>query len=157
MTDPLDYARHLPLPDTHNFRDVGGYETAGSGHIRWRTLFRSDSLHRLDSDAQQEIVSLGVRTIVDLRHLRETEQQPNAFAASRDVRYLNAPIVAFPAPKRLAESLEELNRVWLEHCQDQIAGVFARLGEPDAFPSVVHCAIGKDRTGLIIALLLRLA
>ncbi|MEX2431489.1 MAG: tyrosine-protein phosphatase, partial [Dehalococcoidia bacterium] len=68
MTPWSSLTRHLPLPGTHNFRDVGGYAVAGGGAVRWRTLFRSDSLHRLNEATQRDIVSLGVRTVVDLRH-----------------------------------------------------------------------------------------
>ncbi len=64
MTQATDVAdlvladgRHLPLNGLYNLRDVGGYPTADGGAVRWRTLFRSDALHRLDDGGTAAIAS----------------------------------------------------------------------------------------------------
>ena len=51
--------RLLRVDGTYNLRDVGGYPTHAGGSVAWRTLFRSDSLHRLDSHSVAELAGLG--------------------------------------------------------------------------------------------------
>lgn len=155
--------RHLPLEGTYNLRDVGGYATSDGRQIRWRTLFRADSLHRLSGEARSMLLSYGLRTVVDLRRPREREEWPNVFAALDDVRYVHVSIV----PERddlntggTEGSLEAICRVYrlvLDKRQAEIRRILGTLAEPEAFPAVVHCTAGKDRTGVIVALLLSLA
>src|SRR5262245_5682235 len=84
--------RHLALEGTHNVRDIGGYATRDSRETRWRTVYRSDSLHRLSAAAQADLIAYGLRTVIDLRHSQETADMPNVFAQSERVRYLNLPL-----------------------------------------------------------------
>ena len=74
--------RHLPLSGTYNVRDIGGYATVDGRTTRWRTLIRSDSLHRLAPEAQQTLLDLGLRTMIDLRRPAETAQYPNLLATA---------------------------------------------------------------------------
>jgi protein-tyrosine phosphatase len=62
--------RHLRVDGTSNLRDVGSYPTHAGGSVAWRTLFRSDGLHRLDSDSVAGLAGLDLRTIVDPRTSR---------------------------------------------------------------------------------------
>jgi 3',5'-cyclic-AMP phosphodiesterase len=155
--------RVLPLAGTYNLRDLGGYPTEDGRTTRWRTLFRSDALHRLSADAQAELLGLGLRTVIDLRHERELADCPNVFAASQAVRYVNVPLLsgrsAVPdnAPSWVTPTLSEIYRTIVDQCGPRLAAVFAALTEPGALPGLVHCTAGKDRTGVIVALALRLA
>ena len=79
--------RHLNLEGTYNLRDTGGYPTLDGRAIRWRTFFRSDSLHRLPPVAQTTLMGYGVRTVIDLRRSDELQVAPNVFASSSDVVY----------------------------------------------------------------------
>lgn len=79
MTTTTD-ERHIPLAGTFNLRDVGGYATAGGARVRWRTLFRADSLHRLPAEAQEALLARGVRTVIDLRHAGELAVAPHILA-----------------------------------------------------------------------------
>ncbi|HEY8602093.1 MAG TPA: tyrosine-protein phosphatase, partial [Thermomicrobiales bacterium] len=72
--------RHLPLGGTYNVRDIGGYATTDGRTTRWRTLIRSDSLHRLAPEAPHTLLDLGLRTMIDLRRPAETVQYPNLLA-----------------------------------------------------------------------------
>lgn len=157
MAEPLP-ARRLPLAGADNLRDVGGYPTADGGQTRWRTLFRADSLHRLAIAEQEALLEYGVRTVIDLRRAEEIGAAPNIFAASPRVRYLHLPIAEGapdPAAPRLA--LADLYRSILDRRRAEIGAVLAALARAGAFPAVVHCTAGKDRTGLIVALLLGVA
>ena len=59
---------------TYNFRDVGGYAGLDGRTVRWRRLFRADSLHRLGEADAEAFAELGVRTVIDLRRPFEVER-----------------------------------------------------------------------------------
>jgi hypothetical protein len=88
--------RHLRVDGTGNLRDVGGYPAHAGGSVAWRTLFRSDSPHKLDSQGAAGLAALDLHTIVDLRSDIEVRQRPGA-AAGPLVRIVRAPIVRDPA------------------------------------------------------------
>ena len=66
-TAPMDPRRHLPLEGALNVRDLGGYETADGRTTQWRRFLRADGLHELADSARDELLDLGLRTVVDLR------------------------------------------------------------------------------------------
>lgn len=147
--------RHLQLPGTYNLRDIGGYATADGRVTRWRTLMRGDSLHRLTDEGQATLIKAGLRTVVDLRRDSELARAPNVFAASANVRYLNVPLLDDPPDASAAlPTLAGIYARILEEAHAQIRAIFAALAEPEAFPALVHCTAGKDRTGIVVALLL---
>jgi protein-tyrosine phosphatase len=145
-------ARHLPLPGTRNIRDVGGYPAAGGRRTRWRTLLRADQLDRLPAAAQDELVSMGLRLVVDLRWPEELDRSPSVFARSSRVRYLHVPLLADdPTPHH---GLAGMYRHLFDARAPQLAQVVRALLEPAGVPAIVGCAAGKDRTGVTVALLL---
>lgn len=149
--------RRVPLPGTHNLRDVGGYTTVDGREIRWRTVFRSDSLHRLSLPGQQELLAYGVQTVLDLRRDIEVQHWPNVFASSPDVRYVRVDLAPLGGVTEISESpLESIYRAILDFRQREIRAAFEVLAD-DSLPVIIHCTAGKDRTGLIVALLLGLA
>ena len=157
-TDRAWDQRHLPIEGTYNFRDVGSYRTADGRAVRWRTLFRSDSLHRLTPAGKREVLALGVRSIIDLRSAGEIVDWPNPFASNGEPQYYHLPLISQdfiegPPP----DTLEELYRLWIDECQQNIAVILRTIARPDSLPLLVHCARGKDRAGLVVALLLKLA
>jgi protein-tyrosine phosphatase len=159
MTMTTDPRRVLALAGTYNLRDVGGYPTADGRRTRWRTLLRSDSLHRLRPEAQATLIELGLRTVVDLRNARELTEAPNVFASSARVRYVNVPLVAAAGEvPREGEypTLEEVYRRIVDTRASQLAAILGALAAPNGMPALLHCTAGKDRTGVVIALLLRL-
>jgi protein-tyrosine phosphatase len=153
-----ELGRRIPLPGTHNLRDVGGYATVDGRAIRRRTIFRADSLHRLTLPAQRELLAYGVRTVLDLRRDREVSRWPNVFAGSPGVRYARVDLAPLGRVAEISESpLESIYRAILDYRQAEIAQIFQLLSRADSVPVVIHCTAGKDRTGLIVALLLGLA
>lgn len=149
--------RHLALAGTYNVRDTGGYPTEDGRETRWRTLLRGDSLHRLTPEAQEMLIAAGLRTVIDLRRPFEVEHSPNVFAASSHVRYRHMPIFDGTADGAEQRSLATIYHAILDDAQPRVREIIATLAEPDAFPALVHCAAGKDRTGVIVALLLSAA
>ena len=151
--------RHLGLEGTYNIRDIGGYCTDDGRSTRWRTLFRADSLHRLTPEGQALLIAHGLQTVIDLRRRDELEAAPNVFAASSTVRYHHISLSAdVPhVPTGAPDSLVTIYRRILEERQAQVHAVFSALAAPEGLPAIVHCTAGKDRTGVIVALMLRLA
>jgi protein-tyrosine phosphatase len=144
--------RHLGLDGTDNLRDVGGYPTQAGG-VAWRTLFRSDSLHRLSSHGVAGLARLDLRTVVDLRSDIEVEQRPSA-VAGLPARIVRAPLVRDPASLPPLAGLAEEYRYMIDECGDSIGVAVKELCAPGALPALVHCAAGQDRTGVVIALVL---
>jgi protein-tyrosine phosphatase len=150
--------RHLTLAGTYNVRDVGGYATADGRRTRWRTLLRADSLHRLGPEGQRALLDLGLRTVVDLRRPNEVSRAPNVLAATPELRYLQVSLnTDAPEERTQLPTLPEIYRGILERAGEQIATIIGTLSAPGALPALVHCHAGKDRTGLVIALMLGVA
>jgi protein-tyrosine phosphatase len=150
----MAFDRHLRIRGTRNLRDLGGYECHDGRQTRWRTVLRSDCLDQLTPEAQAELVALGVRTVVDLRREDEIEAAPNVFVlrAAPSVRYVHVPILDVDPTPRIG--IEGTYRAMLDLRPAGLATIVRALAEPDGLPAVVHCAAGKDRTGVVSALLL---
>ena len=156
MDDPTQ--RRIPIPGTHNFRDAGGYRVDGGGSVRWRTLFRSDSLHAVPQQGLDRIVELGIRNAVDVRYPHETRSLANPLSSHAAVAYHNSPLADLSGPwSEPISTLEELNLLFLERHPSHVSAALQRFAAPGAFPALVSCMTGKDRTGLIVALLLGIA
>ena len=149
----LAEGRHLRVAGTRNLRDVGGYPTHSGGRVAWRTLFRSGSLHRLDRRGLAGLAGLDLRTIVDLRADIEVERAPSA-VAGLPARIVRAPIVRDPSTLPPLADLGAEYRYMIDECGDPIGAAVRELCVPGAFPALVHCAAGEDRTGIVIALVL---
>jgi protein-tyrosine phosphatase len=147
--------RHLGLAGTRNLRDIGGYRTRDGRQTRWGTVYRSDCLDRLTPESRRELIALGIRTIIDLRDNEEVAARANVLPDSATVRYRRLPVWDEPPPKDVVlPLLTEGYARTLEHGGGQFVGIVRALLEPGALPALVHCASGKDRTGVAAALLL---
>jgi protein-tyrosine phosphatase len=157
-------ARTIAFDGCLNFRDLGGYATGDGRMVLWRRLFRSDSLHRMSAaDVTLLIDELGVVTVIDLRTKAERDRGgPVPATASAGVRSLHVPMIdglfADRAERRpLPESLDmgEGYVAMLESAGEHVAELL-RLLSGDVYPAVFFCAAGKDRTGVLAALVLAL-
>jgi protein tyrosine/serine phosphatase len=160
VTIEREWTRRLAWEGCLNARDLGGYPTADGGQTRWGAVVRSDSLAALTSAGRAALADYGVRTIVDLRLQSEIEEHPNPFAEPGDhgIAYVNVSIIdpaaGFPPDTyTLAE-----NYLWmLDRFGGFVAEVLAAIADAPEGGVLIHCAAGKDRTGLISALLLAVA
>jgi protein-tyrosine phosphatase len=151
--------RHIALQGAVNFRDLGGYATSDGRRTRWRVLFRADGLGELTGPDLDVLRELGIRTVVDLRSGQEVAQSRFDVDA-HPVTFHHFPFIdALPdvdtferAPGFLAAQYTEM----LDDATPQIIGALDALAAPDARPAVFHCTAGKDRTGLLAALVLSL-
>ena len=161
LTAPAQ-ARHLPLEGTYNVRDAGGYPTRDGRTIRWQMLYRADSLHRLTEQGQVHLIEAGLSTVIDLRRDVELAVAPNVLAASDRVNYVWISLAPNPAQaegRRVIEpdTLARTYRTIIDDRQPELRQILSTLAQPGAFPALVHCTAGKDRTGIVVALLLGLA
>jgi protein-tyrosine phosphatase len=158
-TEQREWTRRLDWEGCLNARDLGGYETAGGRETRWGAVVRSDSPAALTEAGRAALAGYGVRAIVDLRLADEIADHPNPFAepGEHGIAYTNLSIIdpaaGFPPDTyTLAE-----NYLWmLDRFGGFVAQVMAAIADAPEGGVLIHCAAGKDRTGLISALLLGL-
>lgn len=151
--------RKVPVEGCNNFRDLGGYPTTGGGSLQWRLLFRADGLHDLSpagvSTLRDEI---GLGDILDLRSSAEVELDGRGPLAGEAMRFHHLPL--FDGPRSGMSpppdfNLGDLYFGMLEFARKPLADVLTVLARTES-PAVFHCSAGKDRTGVVSALLLGL-
>ncbi len=156
--------RHLPLRGTYNVRDVGGYPTKDGGQTRWRTLFRGDGLDLVPPGSQAVLFDYGLRTVIDLRGSKDREELPSSFEGLDTVDYRHVNLIGdefletwrgYETELTGATGLVFIFETLLDSRQEQMNEVITTLA--DGLPALVHCAVGKDRTGVVTALVLSLA
>lgn len=150
--------RHLHHDTVFNLRDLGGYDGADGRTVRWRTLFRGDGVHRLDPAVFEQ---LAIRTVLDLRTMAEIEERGRADQGAHDWHHLPVLETTWDAswvtPEQSAERfLADRYLVMLEEGGPSLATALGLLAHPDRVPALFHCAAGKDRTGVLAALVLSL-
>jgi protein-tyrosine phosphatase len=151
--------RKLTFAGCVNFRDLGGYRAADGRSIRWRQLFRADGLTRLDEDDCAQLADIGLATVIDLRTDGEVEQR-GRFPADFDVEYHHLPLTDVLPPTEDLSRYDEPAFVTSRYEQlfsegsRSLARAVSLLAEPAALPAVFHCSAGKDRTGILAALIL---
>jgi protein-tyrosine phosphatase len=154
--------RVLPLDGPLNFRDMGGYRSVDGRQTRWHTLFRADGLQQLTADDLLVLRPYELNTVIDLRTEPEIEARGQFPVDQYPVTFHNLSVVdktwdRDDAQLRNLPAVEFLHRAYTRMLADgaaRFAQGFRLLAEPDALPAVFHCAAGKDRTGLLAALLL---
>ncbi|HWE67434.1 MAG TPA: tyrosine-protein phosphatase [Acidimicrobiales bacterium] len=151
--------RLIALEGAVNFRDLGGYVTTDGQRTRWRVLFRADGLGELTEDDLDVVRQLGIRTVVDLRSGYEVSQS-RFNTDAHPVTLHHFPFIdALPHPDQFEQTPGFLGTQYtemLDGASPQIIGALEALTAPDAQPAVFHCTAGKDRTGLLAALVLSL-
>ena len=152
--------RLIELEGCFNFRDLGGYPTGDGRRVRWRMLFRSDALHHLTPEDVRRLRSgLGIGDIVDLRSTHELSLDGRGLLDAEDIRFHHLPLFdgqrSADDPPPPMGSLAEMYLGMAEYGKDPIGRVLTTLARTGS-PAVYHCAAGKDRTGIISALLLGL-
>ncbi len=165
--------RLVPLVGSFNFRDLGGYPGLDGRLTRWGRLFRSDALHELTAADVARLRELGLRTVIDLRTERELARSGRGPLEPEDVAFHHLAVVkegvridgttdgaadgeAVAAPAPAGDDLAERYLWYLDVGGDAIARALTLFGAGERYPLVFHCAAGKDRTGVLAALVLEL-
>jgi protein-tyrosine phosphatase len=151
--------RHINLPGCLNLRDVGGYPTDDGALTAWGRLYRSGELCRLDPLSSEELVGVcGIRQVIDLRTAEEVASSTTFLP--EPCRHLNLSLLpAFRPhwirpPDQRPEATAGRYLEMLELGVPTIVAVLDRLRHAASDPVLVHCALGRDRTGIVIAMIL---
>jgi protein-tyrosine phosphatase len=157
--------RHIDFDGIENFRDFGGYATTCGRGVASGRLFRSASHHRASDADLERMRDLGVAVIVDLRQPMERDREPSrrwaGFCGAVVENEVNAEHPDWTAKMVgqeltpdwfFADALEYYRRAPHEPRHVDLFGRYFRALAAADGAIVVHCAAGKDRTGLICAL-----
>jgi len=155
----------MALEGVHNFRDIGEYSTTDGRHLRPGLVYRSGSLADLTPGDHAKLDALGLRVICDLRGNEERRRRPIRWPAMASLEVWSRnheetaanildsilqPAVTANDTRRLM--IEAYRRLPYDQA-DSYRQVFHRIARGDV-PMVIHCSAGKDRTGVVVALLL---
>ncbi len=159
-SEPAPTSRHVDFEACFNFRDLGGYQTGDGRTVAWGRVYRSDMFHRMTSADRDRLLQLGLRTVIDLRstnevnrwgrfdhHVVDFHHQP--VFEEETTRLPPLPTFGDPEPDDKAAAY----LVMAEEGAPAIAAAL-RVLAGGSLPAVFHCAAGKDRTGILAALLL---
>lgn len=158
--------RRLAWDGCLNVRDLGGHSIDGGGTTAYGAVIRADSVRRLSAAGWRQLVGYGIETIVDLRMHDELAADPPDAAP---VTVVHAPILPEPdwphwpeidaisaAAADGASSTRDVYLAFLDRFAPRFAGAISAVATAPPGGVLVHCMVGKDRTGLVAALLLRL-
>ncbi|WP_020112927.1 tyrosine-protein phosphatase [Rhodococcus sp. 114MFTsu3.1] len=144
-----DNVAGITVPGLYNLRSTGEW-TATNGVVKPWSLFRSDSPARLDNAGAAALTALGIDHIIDLRSADETASSAYAFDGIERTAVrleLIDPTDALTTDKTLADLYCHL----VDHNGPMIARALRAIAAPTAGAALVHCAAGKDRTGIVVA------
>ena len=150
--------RRVDLEGCLNFRDLGGYPAADGRCVRWGLVYRSDALHHLTpADVTRLCGELCVDTVIDLRSTPELTADGRGVLADAPVRFHHVPLfdghLSRPEGWAAVDTLADRYTLLAEFARQPIARIVELLADAPG-PAVYHCAAGKDRTGVVSAVLL---
>ncbi len=157
--------RNVNIPGIQNFRDLGGYKSSTTGlNTRFGMLYRSAQIDSIGCVAQRELRNLNIRTFIDLR---TKEEQSNYPQLQRGFNVVHIPIATGsmdPLLQKIQERgikgdtiyqlIEQMNRDLILNYQKEYRQMFDILLDRSSYPVVIHCSSGKERTGVVSALIL---
>ncbi len=152
--------RWLTLEGVENVRDVGGLPVRGGGRTRRGVLLRSASLvASTPADVRHLVEDLGLRLVLDLRTPSEIDRDGPTAVAQAGVETIGLNFIGDSRDylPEIGDERDPMLRNYLGYLSDHPANVaegVRRLAAEDAGPILVHCAAGKDRTGMLVALVL---
>jgi protein-tyrosine phosphatase len=148
--------RQLILEGAFNVRELGGLVIHAGQRTSTGQFLRADSLHALSPASQASLLEYGLKTVIDLRTSKEILQEPNPFAHHENVKYVHISLFETIMQNQNADTMSSLESIYiaaLDHCQPAIREVLDLLATSQSV-ILFHCTAGKDRTGIIAALLL---
>ena len=161
------YPRHIHFESVPNFRDLGGYRTHDGRTVAWRRLFRSAALHKMnDREMARLTQEISPRAVIDLRSPRDPEKNPEAILLEEiGARYYSIPFSTWPwpGPSQRSDDASYVNanmgEIYLYRIREKPFGTklveaLEIVAERDNHPLAFHCSAGKDRAGVLAAMIL---
>ncbi|MHA6287517.1 tyrosine-protein phosphatase [Maricaulis sp. CAU 1757] len=161
--------RVTPLEGVHNFRHFHDYPAADGRRVR-AGLYRSGQFSRASEADREHLAGLGLRVVADLRKRRERDNEPSAWSDALKLKVIASDLGDEGEPPHLqflrkgvsraeeveAYMLSAYQRIPMEACNQEVfRGAYRALASGEADGGfLVHCAAGKDRTGIFCALVL---
>ena len=149
----------MALDGIHNIRDLGGLPCTGGRQLRLGRVYRGCGMSGLSAQGRSALMSVGFEQVIDLRSQGERKADPGPFHDHPG--QVNIPVFdgLAPLPEVFgANDAADLGSRYirsLETSASRFALVFSTLAQGSG-PVLFHCSAGKDRTGLVAALLLEL-
>ena len=155
-------SKPLKLTGAKNVRELGGYKTKDGKITKFHSLLRADSLHNLTEDDCKILYDYGVRCVIDLRSMDEVLREPDKLITFyEDIEYIHVPIQDHVRANRYSEefppSMWQLYCWLLDDSKNSFFTIFKAMSKYQDTCVIFHCSGGKDRTGTIAMLLLKLA
>ena len=165
MDETLHPDRCLDIASTQNIRDLGGYSTPEGTATCWNRFVRSGDMDRLTLPDQQKLIDYGINTVIDLRMQREAGAAPNVFTGSPQVAFVNHDFWGdrfddYRSQRKGAPAEAKLADLYCSGLVESgfiMADIMGTIANSSSNGFIFHCRSGKDRTGLVAALLLALA
>jgi protein-tyrosine phosphatase len=166
LTDALatadDPQRRLNFPALLNARDLGGCPTFDGQRTRFRSLVRADDLAQLNADGVRALAEFAIETVIDLRWPEEARRHPSPIPhLLPQVCYQRVPLLTPTEDEWRLRSNDAAKELWncvvLDEVRAELRQVLGVIAAAAPGALLFHCVAGKDRTGLIAALLLALA
>ncbi len=159
---------HTDIRSILNFRDAGGLRTTGGGTMRKGLIYRSANPDRVNEEDLRKMKGLGIKTIIDLR---DPSEFSNRKAEIPGINIINIPLNFENKTRQRLKPLlkrnfdpEGINRVTngiyieiLDALRPALGKTAELILQPDNTPLLIHCQAGKDRTGILSALLQMIA
>ena len=159
MSQP--YPRHIHFESVPNFRDLGGYRTHDGRTVAWRRLFRSAALHKMnDREVARLKQEVSPRTVIDLRSPKDPEKTVRLLEEV-GARYCPIPFSTWPWPgdSTATPNATHMGEIYLYRISEKPFGerlvdALEIIADRDNHPLIFHCSAGKDRTGVLAAMVL---
>ena len=158
------YSRHLNFEQIINFRDIGGYRARDGRTVAWRRIFRSGDLAKMnDNDLSRLKGEIALKSVIDLRSETEIQGQDRSPLTKADVKYHHVPFMTDAGNReedeRIFRTITNMGEFYLYLIRRNtfgrsIVAALKIIADPGNHPLVFHCAVGKDRTGILAAVLL---
>ncbi len=153
--------QEVKLETTYNTRDLGGYYTDDGKITKHGMFFRSDNTHQLtESDIKKAKEEYNLKTVIDLRTEKETEDFPDRFANVEGINYINTPISYDDCLEEFKASDQGLSILYfyiLKNQKHALKDIFDTIANAENGGILFHCTLGRDRTAIVAMLLLGLA
>ena len=153
--DAYDYAwLNKPfslLKTTQNTRDLGGYRATGGALTKEESILRSDVQNYPSEEDLEYLKAKGITTVIDMRGQKDVERKPSGFASREDFAYFNFPI---DEGSGVPESMEAVPVSYMQiAAAHNLSNVFRCIANAES-GVMFNCTAGKDRTGVVSAILL---